>query len=115
MSKFILIPRDRPEAFDALSPEDMEGVLDKYNSWTGKMQEAGRLLGGDKLKDREGRVLTGTGARTVVTDGPYSETKEVVGGYWLIDADNYEHAVELASDNPHLEFGTLEIRAIDVV
>jgi hypothetical protein len=55
-------------------------------------------------------------ARTVTPsrsrDGPYSETKEVLGGYWLIEASDYDEAMEVVADHPHLRFGSLEVREI---
>ena len=57
------------------------------------------------MRSENGKVRT--------TDGPYSETKEVLGGFFIIEAANYEEAVERASDHPTLEYGgTLEIRQI---
>jgi len=51
-----------------------------------------------------------------VTDGPYSETKEILGGYFTVTADNYEAAVKRAGECPHLEFGgTIEVREVDVI
>ncbi len=50
-----------------------------------------------------------------ITDGPYAETKDVVAGYYLIQAESYEDAVECSEDCPHLEFGTIEVRRIHVV
>lgn len=48
-------------------------------------------------------------------DGPYAETKEVLGGYYLIEAPNYEEAVRRSLDHPHLSHGTIEVREIEVV
>jgi len=45
-------------------------------------------------------------------DGPYTETKEIVGGYFLIEADSYDHAIELSRDCPHFDFGSIEIREL---
>jgi hypothetical protein len=48
-------------------------------------------------------------------DGPFSETKEVIGGYWILEADSYDEMQELVADCPHLEHGRLEIRQIEEV
>ena len=57
--------------------------------------------------------MRGRNGRPTVTDGPYSETKEVLGGYYLIEAADYDQAVERASDHPHLEYGgTIEVRQV---
>jgi len=116
MSKFLLIPRDNPKDFSSFSPEDMQQVIEKYVAWGRKVGEAGKLIDSNKLKDGEGRVLRDNGGKTSVTDGPFSETKEVVGGYWIIEANDYDEAVSLVEDHPHLEHGTsLEIREIEMV
>lgn len=113
MPQFILLPFERPEAFADFGPEEMQKIIQRYTSWTSKLGKQGRLKGGEKLRDGEGKVLRGAGKKMTVTDGPYSETKEVIGGFWILEAADYDEAVRLAADCPHLEFGTLSIRAIE--
>ena len=56
------------------------------------------------------------GGQVRVTDGPYSETKEVLGGYYIVAAESYDRAVDLARDCPHFEYGgTIEVREIDTM
>jgi hypothetical protein len=51
-----------------------------------------------------------------VTDGPYSETKEVLGGYYIVSADSYERAIDLARDCPHFDYGgAIEVRELDTM
>ena len=65
-----------------------------------------------RLGDR-GRLLRSEGERVVV-DGPFSETKEMVGGFFIVEADNYDAAAEVAKTCPHLELGgTIELRQVD--
>ncbi len=113
MPKFLMLARNEDGAFQDLSPEEGQRTLQQYMDWTTRMRAAGRLQASNKLKDGEGRVLSGGGSQVAVKDGPYSETKEVVGGYWLVEAADFDEAVQLAKDSPHLRFGTLEIRAIE--
>ena len=54
-----------------------------------------------------------TGGELMVTDGPYVESKEFLGGFWIIEADSYDEMVELVSDSPHLAAGSLELRQIE--
>ena len=97
-----------------ISPEMIQAVIEKYNAWTAKLEESGKLAGINKLRDEAGRRISGFGESQVVTDGPYAETKEVIGGYWIIKAENYDEAVELSRDCPQLEFGgTIEVREIE--
>ena len=116
MPKFMIIPRDPPQGF-GLSPAEMQKILEKYMTWTGGLPKAGKLDHGHKLKDGEGRVIGKfggeKGSKVTVTDGPYMESKEIMGGYWVINATDYDEAQALIMDCPHLQFGTLEIRQVD--
>ena len=97
-----------------ISPEMIQAIIEKYNGWTAKLEESGRLAGINKLRDEGGRRISGFGENQVVTDGPYAETKEVIGGYWIINAEDYDEAVELSRDCPQLEFGgTIEVREVE--
>ena len=113
MPKFMLALHDDPSAYTELSPEDMQQVVQRYNEWAGKLAQEGRMAGGEKLTDEPGRVMRRDGEKAVVKDGPYSETKEVLGGFFLINAESYDDAVAVCQDCPHLDYGTIEIRALD--
>ena len=77
------------------------------------VQQDGRAVTGHKLQDGAGRVMKGAGSSMKVTDGPYAEAREVIGGLFVIDAASYDEVVELSKDCPHLEFGTIEIREVE--
>lgn len=116
MPQFMLISHhstEMPEGFE-ITPEMIQGIIQKYNDWMVKVIESGHLVSLNKLRDDLGRTLTGFGDKQVVTDGPYAETKEVIGGYWIIQAADYGEAVRVASTCPTLEFGgRLEVREVD--
>ena len=116
MPKYVLLLHEDPTAYSVLSPEQMQQVIQKYVAWGDRLRHAGVLEGGQKLADEPGRVMRGRNGQIRVTDGPYSETKEVLGGYYVISAPSYDKAVELAGDCPHLEYGgTIEVRQIDTM
>ncbi len=115
MTMFLILPREAPKAFEGLSPEHMRRIIDRYACWGERLQQAGKLLGGNKLRDGEGRVLQGRSGNIVMTEGPFGETDEIVGGYWLVEAQDYNDAVQLAADCPHLEFGSLEVREVEAL
>src|SRR5579883_2410704 len=98
----------RPE----VRPEESQRPILKYQPWTERVAGAGRLVHPNKLRDGEGRVLRQPGGKLTVTAGPFTESKEIIGGYWLINAASYEEVIELTRDHPHLQFNTLEIRQI---
>jgi hypothetical protein len=115
MPTYLLFLHEDPSVFERVSPEEMQAIIQKYSNWKQRMLDAGALTGGEKLQDGTGRVLRGTGGRPSVTDGPYTESKEIIGGFFEIRAESYEQAVQAASDCPHLEYGAIEIREVEPV
>jgi hypothetical protein len=115
MPTYLLLLHEDPSVFERVSPEEMQAIIQKYSSWKQRMMETGALTGGEKLQDGTGKVLRRAGGQVSVTDGPYTESKEVIGGFFQIRADNYEQAVQAANDCPHLEYGTIEIREVEPV
>jgi hypothetical protein len=114
MPKYMLLLHDDPSGFATVSPEQMQQIIEKYMKWGQKLRTAGILIGSDKLTEEPGRVMRGKNGQVRVTDGPYSETKEVLGGYYTIEAASYEQALDRARDCPHLEYGgTIEVRQVD--
>jgi hypothetical protein len=114
MNQYLLILRDDPAVFHQMSPQQIQQVFAKYGAWRAQLQEAGRLAGGNKLEDGTGRVLNaGPSSGMRITDGPFAESKEVIGGYFMVNADTYEDAVELCRDCPHLEYGAIEVRRVE--
>jgi hypothetical protein len=92
-----------------LSKQQIQTAIDEFYAWYDRNVEAGRMKAGHRLTT-EGRVVS----RRSVTDGPFAETKEIVGGYWFIVANSLEEAAALAAENPCVACGlTLEIRPID--
>ena len=109
MPQYMLLLHGDSSSWAKVSPEEMQKAVEKYMAWTKKpfMVES-RRLGNDA-----GRVIRGATSAARVTDGPYSETKEALGGYYTIEAANYDEAVKRALDHPHLEYGgTLEVRQL---
>lgn len=118
MARYMLVARDTGDWADFagdISPEEIEAVIGRYAAWAEKVAQQGKLLSGEKLKDGEGRVVRAERGNVRVTDGPHAASKEVVGGYWLLELDSYEEGVALLQDHPHLEFGSLELREIEAV
>jgi hypothetical protein len=115
MPKFMLILRGDTQAdYSQFTPDDFARILGEYEAWGTRMAKEGRLELGHKLTDQGGKVIWPHGKGKVdVKDGPYVETKEVVGGIYLLKADSYEHAVKLCDGHPNLQFGSIEVREID--
>ena len=114
MPKYMLLLHDDASAFATISPEQMQQVIEKYVKWGEKLRSSGILVASDKLTDEPGRVMRRRNGQVRVTDGPYSETKEVLGGYYTIEAASYDEALGHARDCPQLEYGgTIEVRQVD--
>jgi hypothetical protein len=112
MPRFLILARDDGSAFATLSPQEAEAVIGRYIAWSAGLRERGSLVLSEKLHDESGRVLARRDGRVAATDGPFAEVKEVVGGFWLLEAPDLDAAAALAADCPHLDFGPLEIREI---
>lgn len=116
MAQFMLLLHESPNDFAGLSPEEIQRVIGEYTAWRVKLQEEGRLAGNLKLKDEGGRLLSRKGDRVEVVDGPYAEAKEIVGGYFLIHAADYDEAVEISRGCPHLVYSQMvELREVDPI
>lgn len=94
-----------------LSPEELQQVMGRVMAWFEGLKEQGRVKAGQPL-GAEGRTVSGKKGRPVA-DGPFAESKEAVGGYLLLQADNLDEAVAIAKTNPTLEHGiTIEVRPV---
>ena len=116
MPNYLLILHEEPTDFSRMSPDQMEAIVREYMEWSRKLEAAGKYVGGQKLKDEGGRHLLGSGPEFRVTDGPYAEAKEVIGGFFTISADGYDEAVMISAECPHLKYGgRIELREIEPV
>jgi hypothetical protein len=113
MAKYLVLVR-RSGIPSTLSPQEMQKVVQKYMNWSEDLRKAGRVVHAEKLRAGEGRVVRGNGGKMAVTDGPYAESKEIIGGFWLIEAGGYDEMLELLASHPHLDGpGTLEVREVE--
>ena len=119
MAKYLLLLYDNPTnrtTWMKFSPQQIQEAMGKYQAYGQKLRDKRLWIAGHKLADEPGRVVRREGSQVLSTDGPYSETKEWLGGFYLIEAPNYNAAVEASRDCPHLEHGgTIEVREIDAM
>ena len=111
MKDFLLVFRADYQAAPTGSPEEMQAMMKKWMDWIGG------IAAQNKLTDRGNRLAGGGKVlrpNNVVTDGPYMETKELIGGYTIIKADSLEEAVQLSKDCPIMAVGgSVEVREIN--
>lgn len=114
MPDYMLLLHERSEMFADVTTDQMQKVIARYVEWRTRLGAQQKLTGGNKLRDNSGRTLEQRSGRVDVRDGPYTETKDVIGGYFIISAADYDEAVDLARDCPHLMFGgPVEVREIE--
>ncbi|MGA7214907.1 MAG: YciI family protein [Terrimicrobiaceae bacterium] len=106
----MLIFRDTSAIFKAMSPEERQRILEQWNTWFDRLTAEGKLQQGHPLK-REGRVVSQSGGRVI--DGPFVESKEAIGGFFLLTVGSLEEATEIAKECPSLRIGiTVEVRPV---
>ena len=111
MASFMYLFRGNQTPVRSMSPEQMQQVVKKWMDWRNSLEKSGHI---QKLGERlapTGKVVRGRGK--AVTDGPYAEAKDIIGGYMVAEADDIDQAVELAKGCPIFETdGAVEIRPI---
>lgn len=94
----------------ASSKAEIEAAIDRFYEWYARNLDAGRMKPGSRL-GTDGAVVSRSG---IVTDGPFGEVKEVIGGYWIIVARSLQEAAEVAAQNPCVPHGLrFEIRPLE--
>lgn len=107
-NEYLVISRGRWDK-DA-TPEAIHAAIDAFYPWLDGHIADGSMRGGSRLQ-REGATVS---RESTVMDGPYGETKELIGGYWFIVADSLAEASRLAAENPCMQLGLFyEIRPLD--
>lgn len=95
------------------SPEDMGAIMGAYKAFTESIVQSRNMVAGDALQPSGTATCVSVNAgKTITTDGPFIETKEQLGGYYLVEATNLDEAVEIASRIPAAQHGTIEVRPI---
>ena len=100
---------NRPEA----KPEDWQRMAEAYGAYGHWLASTGWLLGGEALADAsDATTVSVRDGKRIVTDGPFAETKEILGGYYLINAPDLDAAIEAAARIPGASTGKVEVRPI---
>jgi hypothetical protein len=111
--KYVLLICGDENGMAAMSPQESEAVLAGYAAFGEEMGKRGVLVGGERLRPstdattvqvRDGKVLT--------ADGPFAETKEQMGGFYLVDCADLDEAIEVAAKIPGASQGSIEVRPV---
>lgn len=109
--RYVLLFAGDQSAFNTMTPADMQAMYGQIGEWWGKHSAAGVITGGEQLQPpNTATTVRHDNGSTAVTDGPYIESKEQIGGFALVNVDNLDQALELAKTWPAK--GTVEVRPL---
>jgi hypothetical protein len=110
-SEYMLLFRNSARWYRELSPDELQKFTNRWMSWYDRLAAQGKLTVGHPLA-HQGKIVSGKTGQFVV-DGPFAESKEAIGGYFLLSVKTIEEAVKIAQDCPGLPYGvTVEVRPI---
>jgi hypothetical protein len=110
MAKYLFVYRGAGDAYPKMTPEEQQQHMQKWIDWIGEGYQKGWMVDAGDALTPEGRVVN---AKKAVTDGPFVESKEIVGGFSIVQADNIDRAAELAKGCPGLlAGGRVEVRTL---
>jgi hypothetical protein len=114
--KYLGLAYFTPEKFAAIAPEDVKALVSQCPALDEKMRATGKVLVSASLGDLENwRTLRPRSGKTHISDGPYTESKEVVGGLFIIEADSHEEALSIASMHPAATLGEEGEWAVELI
>jgi hypothetical protein len=109
----MLLIHDEEKSFATMSKEDMGKMMAEYQAFSKSLQDSGQYIAGQQLAPTtmatSVRVRDG---KRLVTDGPFAETREQLGGYYLVEAKDLDEAIALAARVPSAKMGTIEVRPL---
>ena len=111
--QYILLIYDNEEAMKSRSSAEMGQLMSAYQKFTQEIVNAGNFKAGDPLQpSNTATTVRQREGKTLVTDGPFAETKEQLGGYYLIEAKDLDEAIAIAGRVPSAQWGSIEVRPI---
>lgn len=111
--KFILLVYNDPTLLDAMPAQQFDAEMKHCLVHADELRAGGRLLESQQLEGpTTARTVRSRDGRLTTTDGPYSEAKEVLGGFNIIEADSLEEAVAMAAEFPWIRTGSIEVRPV---
>jgi hypothetical protein len=111
--QYLLLINDDEAQWGTMSDDERNAVYAEYGQYTQDLQTRGILVGANQLQPSEtATVVHVEDGKTLTTDGPFAETKEVLGGYYLIDVDTLDEALEWAAKIPSARYGHIEVRPV---
>ena len=113
--QFMLLIYDDEQIPQTMSEEERNAFMGEYFAYTEELRQAGAYVAGDALQAIEtATTVRVRDAEQLLTDGPFAETKEQLGGYYIVDVDSLDDAIRWAAKIPSARFGSLEVRPVVV-
>jgi hypothetical protein len=111
--QYLLLIYGNEEAVGKMSKAELDGILQEYGEFTKSIAQSGHYRGGNELADTStATTVKMRNKKRLVTDGPFAETKEQLGGYYLVEAKDLDEAIALAARIPSARWGSIEVRPI---
>jgi hypothetical protein len=113
--QYMLLIYDDENVWQTMPEEERDALVGEYSAYTQELQDAGAYIAGDALQPiATATTLTVRDGKTLTTDGPFAETKEQLGGYYLVEAAALDEALEWAAKIPSARIGKIEVRPVMV-
>ena len=110
---FMVLIHQEEADFSKYSPNDFQNLMQQFQTWTQKITKEGYFVAGDKLTKDPGKTIKVKNGRVIV-DGPYADSKDAIGGYYVIKAESMDEALEVVKGCPAMTYGgILEVREVD--
>jgi hypothetical protein len=111
--QYMLLIYNDPDAWTTMPEAERNAIYGAYGTFTEELQASGKMVAGDALQP----ITTATSVRvrdgeTLTTDGPFAETKEALGGYYIVDVETLDEALEWGAKIPGATYGTIEVRPV---
>ena len=111
--KYALLIYSQEEYWTSQTPQEQEEMIAAYGAFSQEVQEAGVLVAAEPLvASKTATTVRVRNEKPLRTDGPFAETKEQLGGFYLLDCENLDMAIEYAAKIPTAKFGTIEVRPV---
>ena len=113
--QYMCLIYDDEQVWQGMSEDERNTVFGEYGAFTQSIQESGNMVAGDALQPTStATTVRVTDGETLMTDGPFAETKEQLGGYYLINAKDADEALAIAARIPSARYGSIEVRPVMV-
>ena len=111
--QYLLLINDDEGVWGSMPETDQAAMYAEYGRFTEELRAAGAFVGANQLQpSTSATTVSVRGGETIVSDGPFAETKEVLGGYYLIDVETLDEALEWAAKIPSARIGHIEVRPV---